>query len=84
MCGPKPRDRRLLAQSARPDHPRPGRATRRPRGRRVPGLRREEAARLAGVSTEHYTRLEQGRATNPSSEVIQAPMRGRGGSPPNP
>ncbi|OHV73017.1 helix-turn-helix transcriptional regulator [Pseudofrankia sp. BMG5.36] len=43
-----------------------------PRGRRVPGLRREEAARLAGVSTEYYTRLEQGRATNPSSEVIQA------------
>ncbi|MFE2493949.1 helix-turn-helix transcriptional regulator [Streptomyces scopuliridis] len=43
-----------------------------PRGRRVPGLRREEAARLAGVSTEYYTRLEQGRATNPSPEVVEA------------
>ncbi|MFG1667828.1 helix-turn-helix domain-containing protein [Streptomyces sp. Y7] len=27
--------------------------------RRVPGLRREEVARLAGVSTDYYTRLEQ-------------------------
>ncbi|MFE4644146.1 helix-turn-helix transcriptional regulator, partial [Streptomyces sp. NPDC056730] len=43
-----------------------------PRGRRVPGLRREEAARLAGVSTEYYTRLEQGRATHPSPEVVEA------------
>lgn len=40
------------------------------RPRRVPGLRREEAARLAGVSTEYYTRLEQGRASNPSPEVL--------------
>ncbi|HZE49461.1 MAG TPA: helix-turn-helix transcriptional regulator, partial [Jatrophihabitantaceae bacterium] len=36
------------------------------RVRRVPGLRRDEVARLAGVSTEYYTRLEQGRASNPS------------------
>ncbi|WP_326589901.1 helix-turn-helix transcriptional regulator [Streptomyces brevispora] len=42
------------------------------RARRVPGLRREEAARLAGVSTEYYTRLEQGRASNPSPEVLAA------------
>lgn len=42
------------------------------RARRVPGLRREEAARLAGVSTEYYTRLEQGRASNPSPEVLVA------------
>ncbi|MFH8370537.1 helix-turn-helix transcriptional regulator [Streptomyces sp. NPDC018031] len=40
--------------------------------RRVPGLRRDEAARLAGVSTEYYTRLEQGRAQNPSPEVLHA------------
>ncbi|WP_062208325.1 helix-turn-helix domain-containing protein [Streptomyces sp. NBRC 109706] len=40
--------------------------------RRVPGLRRDEVARLAGVSTEYYTRLEQGRARNPSPEVRAA------------
>ncbi|MGY5051266.1 helix-turn-helix domain-containing protein [Streptomyces sp. 900105755] len=45
------------------------------RTRRVPGLRREEAARLAGVSTEYYTRLEQGRAANPSPEVVDALAR---------
>jgi transcriptional regulator with XRE-family HTH domain len=42
------------------------------RARRVPGLRRDEVARLAGVSTEYYTRLEQGRAQNPSPEVVAA------------
>lgn len=42
------------------------------RARRVPGLRRDEAARLASVSTEYYTRLEQGRAQNPSAEVVEA------------
>src|SRR6185503_21078954 len=42
------------------------------RVRRVPGLRRDEVARLAGVSTEYYTRLEQGRAGNPSTEVLDA------------
>ena len=42
------------------------------RKRRVPGLRRDEVARLAGVSTEYYTRLEQGRAGNPSAEVLDA------------
>ncbi|MEU5710011.1 MULTISPECIES: helix-turn-helix transcriptional regulator, partial [Streptomyces] len=45
------------------------------RTRRVPGLRREEAARLAGVSTEYYTRLEQGRAAHPSPEVVDALAR---------
>lgn len=45
------------------------------RPRRVPGLRRDEVARLAGVSTEYYTRLEQGRAGNPSPEVIEALAR---------
>ncbi|MEU6850869.1 helix-turn-helix transcriptional regulator [Actinacidiphila alni] len=42
------------------------------RTRRVPGLRRDEVARLAGVSTEYYTRLEQGRGGNPSPEVLTA------------
>ncbi|WP_225850906.1 helix-turn-helix transcriptional regulator [Streptomyces sp. HPF1205] len=45
------------------------------RVRRVPGLRREEAARLAGVSTEYYTRLEQGRAAHPSPEVVDGLTR---------
>lgn len=45
------------------------------RTRRVPGLRRDEVARLAGVGTEYYTRLEQGRAGSPSSEVVEALAR---------
>src|SRR3954453_9510083 len=40
--------------------------------RRVPGLRRDELARLAGVSVEYYTRLEQGRSPNVSDSVIEA------------
>jgi transcriptional regulator with XRE-family HTH domain len=42
------------------------------RARRVPGLRRDEVARLAGMSTEYYTRLEQGRSGRPSPEVVDA------------
>lgn len=38
--------------------------------RRTPGLRREEVAVLAHISIEYYTRLEQGRAPRPSSEVL--------------
>jgi transcriptional regulator with XRE-family HTH domain len=40
--------------------------------RRTPGLRREELARLAGVSTDYYIRLEQGRERNPSQQVLNA------------
>lgn len=40
--------------------------------RRVPGLRRDELAVLAGISTEYYTRLEQGRDRNPSARVLDA------------
>jgi transcriptional regulator with XRE-family HTH domain len=40
--------------------------------RRVPGLRREELALLAGISVEYYLRLEQGRDKHPSPEVIAA------------
>ncbi|MFB6721429.1 helix-turn-helix domain-containing protein [Kribbella sp. NPDC056345] len=43
--------------------------------RRVPGLRREEVARLAGISLPYYTRLEQGSNENPSSEVLNALAR---------
>ncbi len=40
--------------------------------RRVSGLRREEVARLAGVSTDYYVRLEQGRERTPSAQVVDA------------
>ena len=40
--------------------------------RRVPGLRREELAQLAGISVEYYQRLEQGRASHPSDDVLDA------------
>lgn len=40
--------------------------------RRVPGLRREEVAMLAGISAEYYVRLEQGRERNPSVAVLDA------------
>ncbi|MFD6999942.1 helix-turn-helix transcriptional regulator [Streptomyces mirabilis] len=40
--------------------------------RRVKGLRREEVAVLAGVSADYYIRLEQGRETNPSPQVVDA------------
>ncbi|WP_328537027.1 helix-turn-helix domain-containing protein [Streptomyces sp. NBC_00344] len=45
------------------------------RHRRVPGLRREELAQLAGVSVAYYTRLEQGNGRNVSSEVLEAIAR---------
>ncbi|MDH2413876.1 helix-turn-helix transcriptional regulator [Nocardioides sp. CER19] len=46
--------------------------------RRVPGLRREEVALRAGVSTDYYTRLEQGRRITPSEGVLDALARALG------
>ncbi len=43
--------------------------------RRATGLRREELAGLAGISTDYLTRLEQGRATSPSAQVVEALAR---------
>ncbi|WP_426518816.1 helix-turn-helix transcriptional regulator [Diaminobutyricibacter sp. McL0618] len=43
--------------------------------RRVPGLRREEVAELAGISTQYYLRLEQGRDRHPSEQVVRALTR---------
>jgi transcriptional regulator with XRE-family HTH domain len=43
--------------------------------RRVRGLRREELATLAGISSEYYLRLEQGRDKNPSAQVLDALAR---------
>lgn len=43
--------------------------------RRTPGLRREEVAGLAHISTEYYTRLEQARGPQPSREVLASLTR---------
>jgi transcriptional regulator with XRE-family HTH domain len=43
--------------------------------RRVAGLRREELAMLAGVSADYYVRLEQGRDSHPSEQVLDAIAR---------
>ena len=40
--------------------------------RRTPGLRREEVAARAAISTDYYTRLEQGRERHPSAQVLDA------------
>jgi transcriptional regulator with XRE-family HTH domain len=45
------------------------------RNRRVPGLRREEVAMLAGVSIDYYTQLERGQARGVSDEVLDAIAR---------
>jgi transcriptional regulator with XRE-family HTH domain len=57
--------RRLVDPAGLPDH----------RGRRAPGLRREELALLAGMSTHYYARLEQGRDRHPSPQVLDALAR---------
>ncbi|WP_067712351.1 helix-turn-helix transcriptional regulator [Nocardia yamanashiensis] len=62
------RSRRALIQ--------PGEAGLREYGRRrVPGLRREEVAQLAGVSVDYYIRLEQGRGPHVSDSVLDAVAR---------
>ncbi|MFJ4843318.1 helix-turn-helix transcriptional regulator [Streptomyces sp. NPDC088746] len=43
--------------------------------RRATGLRREELSQLAGISTDYLVRLEQGRAANPSPQVVEALAR---------
>jgi hypothetical protein len=43
--------------------------------RRVPGLRRDEVARLASLSADYYTELEQGRGQCPSEPVLHALVR---------
>ncbi|GAB4589283.1 helix-turn-helix transcriptional regulator [Nocardia sp. IFM 10818] len=43
--------------------------------RRTPGLRRDEVAMLAGMSTDYYTRLEQARGPRPSAQVLAALAR---------
>ena len=43
--------------------------------RRVPGLRREEVAHAAGISVDYYNRLERGKTTNASQEILDAIAR---------
>ena len=62
------RARRELTRPGEFGLPDPGR-------RRVPGLRREEVALLAGMSADYYIRLEQGRDKHPSEQVIEALAR---------
>lgn len=45
------------------------------RARRAAGLRREDLAELAGVSVDYVVRLEQGRATTPSAQIVSALAR---------
>lgn len=45
------------------------------RPRRVPGLRREEVATLAGISVDYVVRLEQGRGPHPSASILGALVR---------
>jgi transcriptional regulator with XRE-family HTH domain len=59
------RARRSLVQTTDVGLPASGR-------RRVAGLRREEVAMLAGISTDYYVRLEQGREEHPSDQVLDA------------
>ncbi|MBT2248213.1 helix-turn-helix domain-containing protein [Arthrobacter sp. BHU FT2] len=59
------RDRLSPVDIGRPQQP----------GRRAAGLRREELADLAGLSVDYVVRLEQGRATNPSAQVITSLAR---------
>jgi transcriptional regulator with XRE-family HTH domain len=49
------------------------------RARRAAGLRREELAELAGVSVDYVVRLEQGRASTPSAQVVNALARAADG-----
>jgi transcriptional regulator with XRE-family HTH domain len=49
--------------------------TPKPTVRRVPGLRREEVAKLAGVSVDYYIQLERGRGANASEAVLDAIAR---------
>src|SRR5271154_6836262 len=71
MPTPRSRDLRVRRALVRPDAAgAPGQGN-----RRVPGLRREEVAFLAGVSSDYYVRLEQGRDRHPSDQVLLAIAR---------
>ncbi|MFI7604284.1 helix-turn-helix transcriptional regulator [Micromonospora sp. NPDC049366] len=74
MSSPHPYARELGAfLRARRSRLRPHDVGLEPGGRRkVTGLRREELALLAGLSTDYYQRMEQGREVRPSDDVLDA------------
>ena len=76
---PVPTDRAALGEflRSRRDRLTPSRAgiTPFPGIRRVPGLRKEELAGLAGLSTDHYSRIEQGRQHTLTDEVLETLSR---------
>lgn len=78
-CGPVPADRAALGAflRSRRDRLSPDQAgiAAFPGPRRVPGLRKEELAVLAGVSPDYYSRMEQGRQGHVSAEVLDALAR---------
>ncbi len=51
--------------------------------RRVPGLRREEVAGIAGISVDYYVRLEQGKDHHPSPQILDALARALRLDPPS-
>ena len=65
----------LTSRRARITPEQAGLRTYRTGARRVPGLRREEVALLAGVSVDYYTRLERGNATGVSETVLESLAR---------
>ena len=69
------RCQRFPADPAGPGHPGAGRPAGYGGTRRVPGLRREEVALLAGVSVDYYIRLERGNLAGASEQVLEAVAR---------
>ena len=70
------RARRVPRLAAGPDHPdQVGLPVYDAGKRRVPGLRREEVATLAGLAVEYYTQLERGKAGGVSESVLDAIAR---------
>jgi transcriptional regulator with XRE-family HTH domain len=74
-CGAKPELREFLRSRRARITPEEAGLRPQPGARRVPGLRREEVALLAGVSVDYYVRLERGRNINVSETVLDALAR---------
>lgn len=70
MTGNRPFGDFLRSRRTRLNPDKVGESTR--QRRRTPGLKREEVAQRAGISTEWYVKLEQGRAVSPSAETVEA------------
>ncbi len=75
MTDPNPELREFLRSRRARITPEDAGVAPQPGTRRVPGLRREEVAQLAGVSVDYYVRLERGRGGNVSEAVLDAVAR---------